>query len=114
MILRKLPDGNQVPIEIDLYRACKYPHENIVVKAGDYLLLQYKCGEAVAAFVQRNLLEGALIGIAASDVHGRAAATSSPPAAKRKPPRISQPGARRLRRRLGGRADYGRCPTAEC
>jgi len=66
VILRKLPDGNQVPIEIDLYRAMQYPHENIVVKAGDYLLLQYKCGEAVAAFVQRNLLEGALIGIAAS------------------------------------------------
>ncbi len=66
VILRKLPDGNTVPIEIDLYRAMRYPHENIVVQAGDYLLLQYKCGEAVAAFVQRNLLEGALIGIAAS------------------------------------------------
>lgn len=66
VILRKLPDGNQVPIEIDLYRAMKYPSENVIVQSGDYLLLQYKCGEAVAAFVQRNLLEGALIGIAAS------------------------------------------------
>jgi hypothetical protein len=66
VILRKLPDGNQVPIEIDLYRAMKYPSENVIVQSGDYLLLQYKCGEAVLAFVQRNLLEGALIGIAAS------------------------------------------------
>lgn len=66
VILRKLPTGDTVPIEIDLYRAMKYPHENITVQAGDYLLLQYTCPEAIAAFCQRNLLEGALIGIAAS------------------------------------------------
>jgi hypothetical protein len=70
VILRKLPCGQQVPIEIDLYRAMRYPQENITIQAGDYLLLQYKCGEAIAACIQRNLLEGALIGVAAGTFTG--------------------------------------------
>jgi hypothetical protein len=34
------------------------------VLPGDYIVLQYKPHEAVAAFVERNLLAGGIIGLA--------------------------------------------------
>lgn len=69
LIIRKVT-GQQVQIEVDLYKALKYPHENIVVQPGDLLLLQYTPCEAIGAFFQRNLFEGALLGIAAGSLRG--------------------------------------------
>ncbi|MFN0199460.1 MAG: polysaccharide biosynthesis/export family protein [Planctomycetaceae bacterium] len=66
VILRQLGNGDQVPIEIDLYEALKNPHERILIQPGDYILLQYTPLEAVGAFIERNLLEGALFGLATS------------------------------------------------
>lgn len=69
-ILRNLPNGQRVTIEVDLNKAMRYKEENILVQPGDMLLLQYTFPEATAAFVQRFLLEGALIGIATSTFTG--------------------------------------------
>lgn len=66
IILRTLPTGQRITIEVDLHKAMKYQHENIVVQPGDMLLLQYTKGEAVAACFQRYLLEGALFSLAAA------------------------------------------------
>lgn len=55
-------------IEVDLYKALRYPHENILVQPRDMLILQYTPIEATAAFIQRNLFEGALLGIAAGQL----------------------------------------------
>ncbi|MEX0724953.1 MAG: polysaccharide biosynthesis/export family protein, partial [Planctomycetaceae bacterium] len=66
VILRNLENGDQVPIEINLYEALRNPHERILIRPGDYILLQYTPLEAVGAFIERNLLEGALFGLATS------------------------------------------------
>ena len=66
VILRKMPNGTQVPIKVDLYRALRHPEERVLMQPGDYLLLQYTKMEACGAFFERHLLEGALFGVAAS------------------------------------------------
>ncbi|MFV0446605.1 MAG: polysaccharide biosynthesis/export family protein [Planctomycetaceae bacterium] len=68
IVVRKLGDGTSVPIEVDLTRAKQdmTGRENIVIQPGDYLYLQYSCIEAVGAFFERHLLEGALFGLATS------------------------------------------------
>lgn len=69
IILRKMPNGSQVPIKVDLYRALRYPDERVLMQPGDYLMLQYTKWEACGAFIERHLLEGALFGVAAAQVN---------------------------------------------
>lgn len=66
VILRSLPNGQRVNIEVDIRKALRYQAENITIQPGDILMLQYTFPEAVSAFTQRFLLEGALIGVATS------------------------------------------------
>ena len=63
IIIRKLPEGGEVPIKIDLYQARSDLSERLIVQPGDYIYLQYTPLEAVAAFLDRHLLEGALFGL---------------------------------------------------
>lgn len=65
IILRQVGCDQVMTVEVDLYKALRYPHENILVQPGDMLILQYTCVEATLAFIQRNVFEGALLGIAA-------------------------------------------------
>lgn len=69
VILRKMPNGSQVPIKVDLYRALRHPDERVLMQPGDYLMLQYTPWEACGAFIERHLLEGALFGVAAAQVN---------------------------------------------
>ena len=71
VIFRKLPDGNEVPIKIDLYRAMRDPNERLNIQPGDRIVLQYSRVEAMAAFVERHLLEGFLIGAATTLLYNR-------------------------------------------
>ena len=71
IILRRLPNGTQVPIKVDLYRAVQYPEERVIIQPGDYIILQYTPLEAIAAFFERHILEGAIFGIAASQIDRR-------------------------------------------
>lgn len=67
VILRKLVNGTRMPIEVDLYKALRRPEtENILIQPGDLIILQYTKLEAIGAFIERHLLEGALFGIAAA------------------------------------------------
>jgi hypothetical protein len=68
IIRRRLEDGRIVPIEVDLYRARLKPEEDIILQPRDLVLLQYKCGEATLAFIERHLLAGALFGVAAAQL----------------------------------------------
>ncbi len=63
IVIRKLPEGGEVPIKIDLYQARSDLSERIIIQPGDYILLQYTPLETVAAFIERHLLEGALFGL---------------------------------------------------
>jgi hypothetical protein len=45
LLLRKLPNGQQLPIRIDLNKAMKDPNERIKVMAGDYVMMYYKPSE---------------------------------------------------------------------
>ncbi len=69
IVLRPLPDGTQLTIQVDLYEAIRNRNERIIVQPGDYLILQYTRGEAVLAFIERHLLEGALFGVAAAQLN---------------------------------------------
>lgn len=69
IILRPMPDGTQVPIQVNLYHALRNPAERVRIQPGDYVLLQYTKLEACGAFIERNLLEGALFGLAASQLN---------------------------------------------
>lgn len=71
IVLRPLPDGTQIPIHVDLYQALKDPSERTVIQPGDYILLQYTPMEAVGAFIERHLLEGALFGVASAQLSTR-------------------------------------------
>lgn len=64
VVLRQLPDGGQIPIKVNLYKAMRSPSERVLIQPGDYIILQYTPIEAVGAFIERNLLAGSLIGIA--------------------------------------------------
>ena len=68
IIIRKLPNGSQVPIMVNLYRARKHPSERIAIRPGDYIVLQYTKIEAVGAFLEKHILEGALFGLAAAQL----------------------------------------------
>jgi protein involved in polysaccharide export with SLBB domain len=45
LILRKLPNGQQLPIRVDLNVAMRDPKERIKIMAGDYIMMYYKPGE---------------------------------------------------------------------
>lgn len=49
-VLRHTPDGRQVNIRVDLNRALQDPAENLLIQAGDMLILQETPGEATARF----------------------------------------------------------------
>lgn len=66
IILRQFPNGTQVPIKVDLHCAMRDPAHRVPIQPGDYIVLQYKRHEAIAAFIERNLLAGSIIGLAAT------------------------------------------------
>lgn len=68
IILRQLPNGTQIPIKVDLYEAVRHPSSRVLIQPGDYIILQYTKMEAIGAFIERHLLEGALFGLAASNL----------------------------------------------
>ncbi|MCA9156750.1 MAG: polysaccharide biosynthesis/export family protein [Planctomycetales bacterium] len=45
LVLRKLPNGDQLPIRVDLAKAMHDPTERINIMAGDYIMMYYKPGE---------------------------------------------------------------------
>lgn len=70
IVLRKAPNGCEIKIEVDLYDAIRDPRQRILIQPGDYVLLQYTRMEAIAAFFERHILEGAVVGAASSLVFG--------------------------------------------
>jgi len=69
IILRYLPDGRMIPIEVDLYKAKSDVADQVIIQPGDYILLQYTKLEATGAFIERHLLEGALFGLAGAQLN---------------------------------------------
>ena len=66
IILRQLKNGTQVSIKVDIYKAMKDPAERVIIQPGDYIILRYKPLEAIAAFIERFILEGAIFTLAAA------------------------------------------------
>lgn len=55
IVLRRTPDGGQIPIRIDLDRALRDPRQQILVQQGDMLILQETPGQAVARYITQTL-----------------------------------------------------------
>jgi protein involved in polysaccharide export with SLBB domain len=53
-ILRRTPNGGQVTIRVDLNEALRDPRENILVEAGDVLILQETPQESVARYITQT------------------------------------------------------------
>ena len=53
VVLRRTPDGGQVPIQVDLNRALRDSRERILIQPGDVILMQETPGEAVARYASR-------------------------------------------------------------
>lgn len=66
VILRKTPDGGEIPIMVDLNRALRDPRERVNVLPGDYVFLQYTRMEAIAAFFDRRVLDNTILGAAST------------------------------------------------
>jgi hypothetical protein len=45
LVLRKMPNGQQVAIRVDLERAMRDAKQRIVIQPGDFIMLYYKPGE---------------------------------------------------------------------
>lgn len=69
IILRTLQTGQRIIVEVNLHKAMKYQEENILVQPGDMLILQYTTGEAIMAFTQRYIMEGAIFSLAAAQLN---------------------------------------------
>lgn len=54
VVIRKLPNGQQINIRCDLARARHDPRERIIIQPGDFIMMNYKPGE-VAGNVALNL-----------------------------------------------------------
>ncbi|MCS6976313.1 MAG: polysaccharide biosynthesis/export family protein [Gemmatales bacterium] len=50
-VIRRLPNGQQLPIQVDLNRALNDPRERILVQPGDFLILQEKPTEALLRYL---------------------------------------------------------------
>jgi hypothetical protein len=50
-VLRRTPDGGQAVIRVDLNRALRDPRENMLVKAGDVLILQETEDESITRYL---------------------------------------------------------------
>ncbi|MEM7810785.1 MAG: polysaccharide biosynthesis/export family protein [Planctomycetota bacterium] len=64
IVLRPLPDGGSLPIRVDLYQSQRKKSEKLYIRPGDTIVLQFTKAEAIAAFVERNFLEGVVLGLA--------------------------------------------------
>ena len=54
-VLRRTPNGGQVTIRVDLNEALRDPRENILVQAGDVLILQETPEESVARYLTQTI-----------------------------------------------------------
>jgi hypothetical protein len=54
-VVRRTPNGGQVPIRVDLNHALRDPRERIRVQAGDLLILQETPGEAMARYISQTI-----------------------------------------------------------
>ena len=52
-VIRRTPNQGQVAISVDLNRAVTDPRENILIQAGDVLIMQETPGEAVARYISQ-------------------------------------------------------------
>lgn len=62
IIIRKLADGGQLPIRVDLNKALTDPSERILIQPDDVVIVRYTCGEEVIntalGLIQFNFLYG--------------------------------------------------------
>jgi protein involved in polysaccharide export with SLBB domain len=54
-VLRQLPNGTQIPIAVDLNRAFRDPRERILIRPGDWIVLQERPGEALARYISQTI-----------------------------------------------------------
>jgi protein involved in polysaccharide export with SLBB domain len=54
-VLRRTPNGGQVTIRVDLNEALRDPRENILIQAGDVLILQETPQESVARYITQTV-----------------------------------------------------------
>ncbi len=54
-VLRQLPNGRQIPIEVDVNRAFRDPRERLLIQPGDWIVMQERPGEAFARYLTQTI-----------------------------------------------------------
>lgn len=60
-VVRRTPNGGQLPIIVDLTTAVRDPRERILLRPGDLLILQEKPGEALGRYLTQTLANFTLV-----------------------------------------------------
>lgn len=71
VVIRKLANGQEMPIKVNLKHAFENPSERLTILPGDRIVLEYTHTEAVAAFIERHIFEGFLIGAATTFLYNK-------------------------------------------
>jgi protein involved in polysaccharide export with SLBB domain len=53
-VLRRMPNGQQLPIRVDLNVALKDPRERILIQPNDFLIMQEKPGDAIVRYLTQQ------------------------------------------------------------
>jgi protein involved in polysaccharide export with SLBB domain len=54
-VLRQLPSGRQLAIEVDVNRAFRDPRERLLIQPGDWIVMQERPGEAFARYLTQTI-----------------------------------------------------------
>jgi protein involved in polysaccharide export with SLBB domain len=54
-VLRQLPNGRQIPIEVDVNLAFRDPRERILIQPGDWIVMQERPGEGLARYLTQTI-----------------------------------------------------------
>jgi protein involved in polysaccharide export with SLBB domain len=57
LVIRKTPNGGQIPIRVDVNRALKDARERIILQSGDVVLLQEQPNEALARYFGQHFID---------------------------------------------------------
>lgn len=54
-VIRKTPDGGQIPIRVDLFTALRDPRERLIIRHGDVLIMQETRAQALARYFTQQV-----------------------------------------------------------
>ncbi|MCE9562782.1 MAG: polysaccharide biosynthesis/export family protein [Planctomycetes bacterium] len=77
-VIRRLPNGQQIPIRVDLNVAFRDLRENIIIQPGDTVVLQERPGEALTRYFTQTFRLGTTVRVVTGDRFNSTGVSSNP------------------------------------